>query len=180
MCGASDQRQLEFGATEKRCLVTRNRDDFIRLTVRFFNDQRPHCGVLIVPHTLPGDQFSRIARLLSTFSSRHPKGLAPYSIAFLPIGLRPSQQKATVPLDRKGRGGKAVTSNWGQSMNAGIPYRRCIKGYARSKLSKSKLGYHRRKIREVFGKNVINSRTAPFFLQRFLEPSFISETYGRN
>ena len=85
MCGASDQRQLDFGATEKRCLVTRNRDDFIKLTVRFFNDQRPHCGVLIVPHTLPGDQFSRIARLLRTFSSCHPKGLAPYSIAFLPL-----------------------------------------------------------------------------------------------
>ena len=85
MCGASDQRQLDFGATEKRCFVTRNRDDFIRLTVRFFNDQRPHCGVLIVPHTLPGDQLSRIARLIGTFSSRHPKGLAPYSIAFLPL-----------------------------------------------------------------------------------------------
>jgi predicted nuclease of predicted toxin-antitoxin system len=85
MCEASDQRQLDFAATEKRCLVTRNRDDFIRLTVRFFNDQRPHCGVLIVPYTLPGDQFSRIASLIKKFSSSHQKGLAPYSIAFLPI-----------------------------------------------------------------------------------------------
>ena len=85
MCEASDQRQLDFAATEKRCLVTRNRNDFIRLTVRFFNDQRPHCGVLIVPYTPPGDQFSRIASLIKKFSSRHQKGLVPYSIAFLPI-----------------------------------------------------------------------------------------------
>jgi predicted nuclease of predicted toxin-antitoxin system len=85
MCESSDQRQLDFAAKEKRCLVTRNRDDFIRLTVRFFNDQRPHCGVLIVPYTLPGDQFSRIASLIRKFSFRHQKGLAPYSIAFLPI-----------------------------------------------------------------------------------------------
>jgi hypothetical protein len=83
-CETSDQRQLEFSAMEKRCLVTRNRDDFIRLTVRFFNDQRPHGGVLIVPYSLPGDQFSRIASLIKKFSSRHPKGLTPYSIAFLP------------------------------------------------------------------------------------------------
>jgi predicted nuclease of predicted toxin-antitoxin system len=85
MCEASDQKQLEFAATEKRCLVTRNRNDFIKLTVRFFNDQHPHCGVLIDPHSLSGDQFSRIASLIKKFSSRHPKGLAPYSIAFLPI-----------------------------------------------------------------------------------------------
>ena len=85
MCEVSDQRQLEFAATEKRCLVTRNRDDFIRLAVQFFNDQRPHWGVLIVPYTLPGNQFSRIANLIKKFSSQHHKGLDPYSIAFLPI-----------------------------------------------------------------------------------------------
>ena len=84
MCGASDQRQLDFAAMGKRCLVTRNRDDFIKLTVRFFNDHRAHCGVLIVPHTFPGDQFSRIANLIRTFSSRHPEGLAACSVAFLP------------------------------------------------------------------------------------------------
>jgi len=40
-------------------------------------------GILIVPYTLPGDQFSRIARLIKNFSSHHRKELEPYSIAFL-------------------------------------------------------------------------------------------------
>jgi predicted nuclease of predicted toxin-antitoxin system len=81
---ASDLQQLEFAGKEKRCLVTRNRDDFIKLTLRFFNDHRPHHGILIIPYTIPGDQFSRMAALMKTFASRHPSGLAPYTIAFLP------------------------------------------------------------------------------------------------
>ncbi|NWF94303.1 MAG: DUF5615 family PIN-like protein [Syntrophaceae bacterium] len=85
MCEVSDQKQLEFATGEKRCLVTRDKDDFIRLTVQFFNDQRPHWGVLIVPYTLLGDQFSRIASLIKKFASHHRKGLSSYSIAFLPV-----------------------------------------------------------------------------------------------
>jgi hypothetical protein len=83
MCEASDLEQLTFAFKDKRCLVTRNRDDFIRLTVQFFNERLPHGGILIVPHTIPGDQFSRIAALIKPFSSRHRKGLEPYSISFL-------------------------------------------------------------------------------------------------
>ena len=85
MVGASDLQQLEFAAREKRCLVTRNRDDFIKLTLQFFNDHRPHYGVLIVPYTIPGDQFARIARILKAFASRHLSGLEPYSVDFLHI-----------------------------------------------------------------------------------------------
>jgi len=81
---ASDLQQLEFAGKEKRCLVTRNRDDFIKLTLRFFNDRKPHYGILIIPYTIPGDQFSRMAILLKTFASNHPLGLTPYTIAFLP------------------------------------------------------------------------------------------------
>ena len=84
MVGASDLEQLEFAAREKRCLVTRNRNDFIKLTLQFFNDHRPHYGVLIVP-SIPGDQFARIARLLKAFASRHLSGLEPYSVDFLHI-----------------------------------------------------------------------------------------------
>ena len=85
MVGASDLEQLEFAAREKRCLVTRNRDDFIKLTLQFFHDHRPHYGMLILPYTISGDQFARIARLLKAFASRHPSGLESYSIDFLHI-----------------------------------------------------------------------------------------------
>jgi predicted nuclease of predicted toxin-antitoxin system len=84
MLEGSDFQQMDFAAREKRCLVTRNRDDFIRLTLRFFNDRRAHHGVLIIPHTVPGDQFSRIVRLLRSYASAHPTGLEPYIVDFLP------------------------------------------------------------------------------------------------
>ena len=83
MVRASDLEQLMTAAKNKRCFVTKNRDDFIRLTVQFFNDHIPHYGVLIIPHTIPGDQFASIANKLVNYAHKHHEGMMPYTIDFL-------------------------------------------------------------------------------------------------
>jgi predicted nuclease of predicted toxin-antitoxin system len=84
MLEASDEEQLSFAAADRRAIVTRNRDDFITLTVQFFEDLKPHKGLIIVPHTIPGSEFSKLAAQLLKFSKSYPKGLHAYSIEFLP------------------------------------------------------------------------------------------------
>jgi hypothetical protein len=84
MLEASDDEQLAFAASEGRAMVTRNRDDYITLSVQFFEDLKLHKGVIIVPYTIPGSEFSKLATLLIKFSKERPKGLASYTVEFLP------------------------------------------------------------------------------------------------
>jgi len=90
MVQASDRAQLMHAAAEQRVMVTRNRNDFIRLTVHFFNEMRPHHGVLIIPYTFPGDMFARIAEALLDYAGQHPNGMEPYTVDFLPTKPRPT------------------------------------------------------------------------------------------
>jgi predicted nuclease of predicted toxin-antitoxin system len=83
MLEASDEEQFSFAAAEGRVMVTRNSDDFITLTVQFFDDFKPHRGLLIIPHTIPGSEFSKLATLLVKISKEYPQGLEPYTIEFL-------------------------------------------------------------------------------------------------
>lgn len=81
--GFSDAQQLEIASRQKRCLVTRNRNDFITLTLHAYHTQQPHHGVLIVPYSFPGDQFTRLTKALADYATTHLQGLPPYTIEFL-------------------------------------------------------------------------------------------------
>lgn len=83
MLQASDIEQLKYASLQERCMVTRNRNDFIKLTVQFFNESRPHFGVLIVPYSYPGDSFSRIATALKKYAMSSKHGMDSYAIDFL-------------------------------------------------------------------------------------------------
>lgn len=84
--GSSDEEQLWLAAQEGRCLVTRNRSDFIKLTVQFFERNWPHCGVLIISPSLPGDDFRGTVEALIRYAAEHPEGLPNYTIDFCASG----------------------------------------------------------------------------------------------
>jgi predicted nuclease of predicted toxin-antitoxin system len=80
-----DDAQLRFAASKRRVLVTRNRDDFIRLTVEFFQTGEPHSGVLIIAHNFPNKHPGRVARALKRWHDalRARTNPEPYVIDFL-------------------------------------------------------------------------------------------------
>lgn len=79
----SDEDQLLIAARQGRCVVTRNRQDFIDLTYRFLAEGLPHAGVLIVPDSMHNYEFSRIARAVARFHEFYPEGAPAYFIGFL-------------------------------------------------------------------------------------------------
>lgn len=82
--GLEDLSQLEFAAASGRVLVTRNRDDYIELTVSFFRSASRHAGVIIVPHSLPNREPARVAHALKRWQEEHPhEGDIEYAIFFL-------------------------------------------------------------------------------------------------
>ena len=68
--GMSDRDQLKLAAAECRCFVTRNRNDFIILTREFFEKGLPHAGVLVVPWTVPPDNFRLAAKRIALYVKR--------------------------------------------------------------------------------------------------------------
>ncbi|HXV85334.1 MAG TPA: DUF5615 family PIN-like protein [Gemmatimonadales bacterium] len=66
MAGVPDRDQLLHAGRARRVMVTRNRDDFLRLTLEFYHERLPHAGLLIVPGTL--QPASRVAHALQRWA----------------------------------------------------------------------------------------------------------------
>lgn len=81
--GLTDEDQLRLAAEDQRCFVTRNARHLVPLTKRCFEYQSPHAGLLLVPRSLPNDEFSTIARALLAYDQMHKPGLPSYSVDFL-------------------------------------------------------------------------------------------------
>jgi hypothetical protein len=81
--GADDEAQLAYAAEVRAALVTRNRNDFIALTAQFFDEDREHAGVVIVPHSVPADNPAILSKLLARLAADYPHGLPQYAVIFL-------------------------------------------------------------------------------------------------
>ena len=83
--GWLDGEQLDLAAAENRCLVTVNRDDFIRLTQERLATAGPHAGVPIVTHRLLLRSPAAVAAALAVYHRNHAGGLSAYTVDF--VGL---------------------------------------------------------------------------------------------
>ena len=83
MAGVSDEDQLAEAVSRKCAIVTRNRGDFIALTVQAFENRSPHYGLVVVSHRISGSDFGDMAALLEKCAKKNPKGMGAYTIEFV-------------------------------------------------------------------------------------------------
>jgi Domain of unknown function (DUF5615) len=74
--GRSDLEQLRYAAHEGRCLVTRNVADFVELVRQLINQQESHAGIILIPASFRGDEFTILAEAITGCAAAYPTGLA--------------------------------------------------------------------------------------------------------
>ena len=83
MAGTSDEEQFAEAVSRNAAVVTRNRDDFLALTIRAFENLSPHHGVVVLSYSIPGSNFKLAARMLERLATKNPDGLGSYTIEFV-------------------------------------------------------------------------------------------------
>jgi hypothetical protein len=84
LAGASDEDQFAEAVSRKCAIVTRNKDDFITLTVQAFENRSPHYGLVVFSHRISGSDFGEMAALLEKCAKKNPEGMGAYTIEFIP------------------------------------------------------------------------------------------------
>lgn len=79
---AEDADQVRQAAAEGRVLVTRNRDDFLALTLEAYHDRAPHAGLLLEARAGSAHQPSRVAHALRRWAATHDTP-QPYTVDWL-------------------------------------------------------------------------------------------------
>ena len=73
--GRPDLEQLRHASAEGRAIVTRNVDDFVRIMRDAINTQESHAGMILVPSSFRGNEFSALADAIAACAAAHPTGL---------------------------------------------------------------------------------------------------------
>ncbi len=65
----SDAEHLAYAVSQERAIVTRNRDDFLRLYDEYWQAGKTHYGVIIVTHLEVGELLRRMLTLLDSVTA---------------------------------------------------------------------------------------------------------------
>jgi predicted nuclease of predicted toxin-antitoxin system len=67
--GKTDSKQLEFANSLGRCILTHNRVDFERLHLQYMEEEKQHCGIIIVPQKNAYEIAQRIGIIASALTA---------------------------------------------------------------------------------------------------------------
>lgn len=84
--GLSDEEQLRRAAADSRVFVTRNRNDFLALTVQIYHRSEAHAVLLIVTLSLPNSRPEALAHAIEQWPADHkddPDDAMRYRVDFL-------------------------------------------------------------------------------------------------
>lgn len=81
--GIPDEDQLAFATEEGRCLVTRNRDDFAEIALRYLAAAIGFSSIILVPESFPPNDYWRITRALAYMNALYPEPFIPDFVGFL-------------------------------------------------------------------------------------------------
>lgn len=76
--GLEDSQQLAYAISQERAFLTHNRDDFKKLALDYYQNQRTHYGIIIAVRRTPYEVVKKLAQLLNEVTSDEFKNQVRY------------------------------------------------------------------------------------------------------